>query len=337
MSIRFTDTGPGIPADQKIFQPLQKGADATGLGLYLSRAFMRSFRGDLRHDPRHPGCSFVLELVCTDRVYTGRRCNAYESYCLTIMCCFVKACAACSSPSRISRSVAECGTPAEAVELLSRTAVDVVLLDFDLGDETGTGFIARANQAGYKGKILMVTAGMIPLDVTMARNLGVSGIFLKHNSPAMLLQAIRHVALGGEWMDSRAVSSDSAANDQSGSASDGTIDPPRTPGSAQRFRRPHQQGDRSQDRRVAELRKGNPAALVRENRCADPRAARSHCYRTVPGNGDANRDALRPPAHLTPYLHSSPVIGRESALHRCPVIPWLDQGVSVLVPPCRWP
>jgi len=62
VSIRFTDTGPGIPADQKIFQPLQKGADATGLGLYLSRAFMRSFRGDLRHDPRHPGCSFVLEL-----------------------------------------------------------------------------------------------------------------------------------------------------------------------------------------------------------------------------------------------------------------------------------
>ena len=44
VSIRFTDTGPGVPAGQKVFQPLQKGADATGLGLYLSRAFMRSFR-----------------------------------------------------------------------------------------------------------------------------------------------------------------------------------------------------------------------------------------------------------------------------------------------------
>ncbi len=61
--IRITDTGPGIPAGQKIFQPLQKGADATGLGLYLSRAFMRSFRGELRHDAEHPGCSFVLELA----------------------------------------------------------------------------------------------------------------------------------------------------------------------------------------------------------------------------------------------------------------------------------
>jgi DNA-binding NarL/FixJ family response regulator len=113
-------------------------------------------------------------------------------------------------------TVAECGTPAEAVEVLSRTAVDVVLLDFDLGDETGTGFIAHANRAGYKGKILMVTAGMIPLDVTVARNLGVSGIFLKHNSPATLLDAIRHVARGGEWMDARAVPSDSVTTDEAG-------------------------------------------------------------------------------------------------------------------------
>jgi PAS domain S-box-containing protein len=63
LSIRCTDSGPGIPVGQKLFQPLQKGADATGLGLYLSRAFMRSFRGDLRHDSQHPGCSFVLDLA----------------------------------------------------------------------------------------------------------------------------------------------------------------------------------------------------------------------------------------------------------------------------------
>ncbi|MGD1070026.1 MAG: ATP-binding protein [Bryobacteraceae bacterium] len=63
VSIRFTDSGPGIAPGQRLFQPLQKGADGAGLGLYLSRAFMRSFRGDLRHDPNHPGCSFVLDLA----------------------------------------------------------------------------------------------------------------------------------------------------------------------------------------------------------------------------------------------------------------------------------
>jgi PAS domain S-box-containing protein len=60
--IHFCDSGPGIPPGQKLFQPLQKDADATGLGLYLSRAFMRSFHGDLRHHPDHGGCCFVLDL-----------------------------------------------------------------------------------------------------------------------------------------------------------------------------------------------------------------------------------------------------------------------------------
>jgi two-component system sensor kinase FixL len=63
VSIRVTDTGPGVAKPQTLFQPFQKGADSTGLGLYLSRAFARSFRGDLRHDPSVPGCSFVIDLA----------------------------------------------------------------------------------------------------------------------------------------------------------------------------------------------------------------------------------------------------------------------------------
>ncbi len=63
VSIRVTDSGPGIHAPEKLFQPFQKGADATGLGLYLSRAFVRSFRGELRYDATVPGCSFVIDLV----------------------------------------------------------------------------------------------------------------------------------------------------------------------------------------------------------------------------------------------------------------------------------
>jgi C4-dicarboxylate-specific signal transduction histidine kinase len=70
VSVRFTDSGPGISPGQRLFQPLQKGADGAGLGLYLSRAFMRSFRGDLRHDPQHPGCSFVLELAAGNAAHT---------------------------------------------------------------------------------------------------------------------------------------------------------------------------------------------------------------------------------------------------------------------------
>jgi C4-dicarboxylate-specific signal transduction histidine kinase len=63
VSVRVTDTGPGIGSVAKLFQPFQQGAESTGLGLYISRAFVRSFRGELRHDASMPGCSFVIELA----------------------------------------------------------------------------------------------------------------------------------------------------------------------------------------------------------------------------------------------------------------------------------
>lgn len=116
-------------------------------------------------------------------------------------------------------TVAECGTSAEALEVLKRIAVDIVLLDFDLEDDTGTRFISAAMAANYRGKILMVTAGMSPLDISVARKLGVSGIFLKHRSPATLLDAIRAIARGQEWMEPESTPSKAIAAGQQRGAS----------------------------------------------------------------------------------------------------------------------
>jgi signal transduction histidine kinase len=63
VSIRVTDTGPGLRTAAQVFQPFQQDADGAGLGLYLSRAFLRSFNGDLRYDPTVRGCSFVIDLA----------------------------------------------------------------------------------------------------------------------------------------------------------------------------------------------------------------------------------------------------------------------------------
>jgi two-component system, LuxR family, sensor kinase FixL len=68
VSIRVRDTGPGVPFPERLFQPFQEGADSAGLGLYLSRAFMRSFGGDLRHAADVPGCCFVVELLRGDQM-----------------------------------------------------------------------------------------------------------------------------------------------------------------------------------------------------------------------------------------------------------------------------
>jgi two-component system, LuxR family, sensor kinase FixL len=71
VSIRVADTGPGIGSTEKLFQPFQSGADSTGLGLFLSRAFVRSFRGDLRHDPAAPGCAFIIDLAMAGLHHKG--------------------------------------------------------------------------------------------------------------------------------------------------------------------------------------------------------------------------------------------------------------------------
>lgn len=60
--VRFRDTGCGVAHPERLFHPFQQEAQATGLGLYLSRAFMRSFRGDLRYEPEADGSSFIVEL-----------------------------------------------------------------------------------------------------------------------------------------------------------------------------------------------------------------------------------------------------------------------------------
>ena len=61
--IRLEDTGIGISSPDLLFKPFQQGADATGLGLYVSRAILRSSSGDLTFEPRTEGCCFVVSLA----------------------------------------------------------------------------------------------------------------------------------------------------------------------------------------------------------------------------------------------------------------------------------
>jgi DNA-binding NarL/FixJ family response regulator len=101
--------------------------------------------------------------------------------------------------------VAQAGTAAEGLQMLGRSDVDMVLLDFDLGPEHGNQFISSARQSGYAGKILIVTAGMNATQSSIALKLGASGIILKTSSPATLARAIRLVAHGEIWIDQKVI------------------------------------------------------------------------------------------------------------------------------------
>lgn len=102
--------------------------------------------------------------------------------------------------------IGHCASSTEALKVLSRNRVDLVLLDYDLGKrETGFQFIRQAREAGYTGRIFIVTAGMTDADYVRALGLGVCGIFLKHSSPELLTEAIHKVMAGETSIDQRCV------------------------------------------------------------------------------------------------------------------------------------
>jgi two-component system sensor kinase FixL len=60
--VEFIDNGGGVDKPEQLFHPFQAGAQQSGLGLYLSRAFMRSFGGELRYKALPGGACFIVEL-----------------------------------------------------------------------------------------------------------------------------------------------------------------------------------------------------------------------------------------------------------------------------------
>jgi DNA-binding NarL/FixJ family response regulator len=105
------------------------------------------------------------------------------------------------------RIAGACATSAEALEVLRLEAVDIVLLDYDLGDENGLAFLEQAKRVRSRVRILMVTAGMTDQGTLRAFEAGSSGIFLKHSPPDELVEAIHKVMNGELWLDSRAIRS----------------------------------------------------------------------------------------------------------------------------------
>jgi two-component system, NarL family, nitrate/nitrite response regulator NarL len=104
------------------------------------------------------------------------------------------------------RVVAHSNSSQEALEALGNHHVDLVLLDYDLGNrQNGFQFIRKAREGGYSGRIFIVTAGMNDADYVRALGLGVCGIFLKHSSPELLVDAIHKVMTGETWIDPRCV------------------------------------------------------------------------------------------------------------------------------------
>jgi two-component system sensor kinase FixL len=64
--VRFVDTGGGVRNPAQLFAPFQPGAQATGLGLYLSKTFVRNFGGDIDYEQISGGSCFAVTLALAE-------------------------------------------------------------------------------------------------------------------------------------------------------------------------------------------------------------------------------------------------------------------------------
>jgi two-component system nitrate/nitrite response regulator NarL len=95
--------------------------------------------------------------------------------------------------------VGGCSSSADALRILKSREVDMILLDLDLGTERGSDLLEKFKAESFSGKILLVTAGVNQNEVPNLIRKGISGIFMKHGSPALLIKGIR------EAMEGRAI------------------------------------------------------------------------------------------------------------------------------------
>ena len=61
--VSVIDNGPGLQDPERVFQPFRPEANGSGLGLFISRALVRSFGGQLNFVPVEQGCRFDVALL----------------------------------------------------------------------------------------------------------------------------------------------------------------------------------------------------------------------------------------------------------------------------------
>ena len=99
------------------------------------------------------------------------------------------------------RVVTMANNGSEALDLLAREPVDLILLDLDLGRENGLNFIQELRAANNGAPILVLTGLRDPAAHRQAVKLGAMGVVVKDQAAEVLIKAIEKVTDGEIWLD----------------------------------------------------------------------------------------------------------------------------------------
>src|SRR5262245_43445676 len=97
--------------------------------------------------------------------------------------------------------VAEAATSAEALAAAAREAPDIILLDLDLGEESGFELLPELIASGHAGRVILLTGLRDPEAHRRAVRMGAVGLVLKDHAIETVLKAIEKVYAGEAWLD----------------------------------------------------------------------------------------------------------------------------------------
>lgn len=97
--------------------------------------------------------------------------------------------------------VGEAATTNEALAIVGQAQPDIILLDLDLGGDSGLDILPELFTTAKQARVLMLTGVRDPEEHHRAVRLGAMGVVLKEKAADDLLKAIEKVYAGEVWLD----------------------------------------------------------------------------------------------------------------------------------------
>jgi DNA-binding NarL/FixJ family response regulator len=97
--------------------------------------------------------------------------------------------------------VGEAATTSDAVATAGREQPDLILLDLDLGGDSGLDILPELFATAKQARVLLLTGVRDPEEHHRAIRLGAMGVVLKEKAAEDLLKAIEKVHAGEVWLD----------------------------------------------------------------------------------------------------------------------------------------
>lgn len=101
--------------------------------------------------------------------------------------------------------VGRCVNGEEALAVVDQVHPDVLVLDMNMPRMHGFAVMEALQSRSSPPKTVLLTASLDEDDVMEALRLGVRGVVLKEMAPRLLLECVRHVSEGGQWLERRSV------------------------------------------------------------------------------------------------------------------------------------